>query len=1078
MKKVSKLLFALLLCTLCFAAFMVVNASAADEAGNVAYIGETGYATLEAAMKAVQKDQTIKLVSDATLPAGTTELYRGGNYIVDGAKGDDTNYTITLEGGDDGSRFQFAGSQVVEFRNVTVDLNKRHFLMRNTAHIILGEGTIWKNGQGANGGAICGNGDTPTVTMKPGSIIRDCYSTGGGGAVLLQSGQTLILEGGTITSCKADGDGGAVNVSTGAVVKLSGDATVTGNTSTRAGGASNINLPNTQTGIEIQVIGSLTGEVGVYMKNVTPANGLTFATVAEDVTGLNCLVCDNNSALRGYAQNSMAIWADDSIRNAVAKIGETYYATLYEAMGAAGSNVDAPTRITMMRDATLEAKEGGNTLYNAAGKCFIVDGNGYTITVVGGDDATEKDKVFIFWTRVTYVEFQHVTIDLNRRQFRLNNNNGGTKMVFGDGTLVQNGYGQNGGAVLVNAKNELVMKSGSTIQNCEATSGGGAVLLLSDGIFTMEGGTIMNCHANGSGGGINAADGSKLYLSGDATVTDCTSITKNPDGYNNINLNSADELHIVGNLTGTVGVTVSSAANGMQFATMETGVTGLEKLVCDNDKTLYGYELYGVVILVNDSYAAELQAAVAMIGSVPYATLDEAIQTVGEANMTILLVKNASMTTPKEWGSRKFILDGQGYTVTLEGGNKGTYLQFAGGTIVEFRNVIVDLNERHFRVRSTAQFILGDGTVLQGGYGANGGAILCDAGGTPTVTIQSGATIQNCTAGNDGGAIYVGAGMTLVVEGGTISSCSATGRGGAIFVASGGRIQTLSETASFTGNTAGSDESDIFLRMPDLSAASVSISDVYSINFKLPASYVEAFNTTSSIVNDSTPTYGTVVLVGPNGEVSYVISTMTPDSDGNYVFIYDEIGPHQMGETVTATVPVNGEDQVTHYSIKTYCTNQLKDDKNKEEFKTMLRDMLHYGAAAQAIAGATEGFVNEDVAATTTKYTPTITAKDFNRTGDSFTGASVNLDNGVTIVLRVSGAETVNGVAVADGVYEHRISLAALNQAYNYTADNGATLTYGLPIYIDSYEGEATALLDALMKFSTSLAAYDSASQN
>ncbi len=77
--------------------------------------------------------------------------------------------------------------------------------------------------------------------------------------------------------------------------------------------------------------------------------------------------------------------------------------------------------------------------------------------------------------------------------------------------------------------------------------------------------------------------------------------------------------------------------------------------------------------------------------------------------------------------------------------------------------------------------------------------------------------------------------------------------------------------------------------------------------------------------------------------------------DGKYVFNFDAIGPHNFGKTITAQlfgtyegVEYAGE-EIT-YSVKDYCYNKLDeyaDATDKNEFKTLLVDLLNYGAKAQ-----------------------------------------------------------------------------------------------------------------------------------
>ena len=87
---------------------------------------------------------------------------------------------------------------------------------------------------------------------------------------------------------------------------------------------------------------------------------------------------------------------------------------------------------------------------------------------------------------------------------------------------------------------------------------------------------------------------------------------------------------------------------------------------------------------------------------------------------------------------------------------------------------------------------------------------------------------------------------------------------------------------------------------------------------------------------------------------------------GYYIFTLTDIAPHQMGLTVSATLSAaDGETTVTtdvaEYSIKTYCYNKLNDKNTSDELKTLIVDLLNYGAATQTYVGSTDPLVNADL---------------------------------------------------------------------------------------------------------------------
>ncbi len=291
------------------------------------------------------------------------------------------------------------------------------------------------------------------------------------------------------------------------------------------------------------------------------------------------------------------------------------------------------------------------------------------------------------------------------------------------------------------------------------------------------------------------------------------------------------------------------------------------------------------------------------------------------------------------------------------------------------------------------------------------------------------------------------------------------------------------------GSTEGVVKSQLFLAdsVSSFYSASVTVGDDYAINFKVSADDIHVAATYE------------IVLTGENGlSLTYgtAADALTPvtDANGTYIFTFDKIGPHQMGNIIKAELrayDINGNligSDSVEYSIKQYCENKIATSKDAK-LVTMLKDMLNYGAAAQKYVDpdvANADLVNNGMDTTTSTTTSTYTDESFAHTpagNIGFTTVSVRLNNGVEIILKT--VNTDNNVVVGDetlikenGVYVHRISLLSLTQAYTYTVE-GATLTYSLPIYIarrqSSADANLSALLTELMKFGASLNAWNSA---
>lgn len=107
-----------------------------------------------------------------------------------------------------------------------------------------------------------------------------------------------------------------------------------------------------------------------------------------------------------------------------------------------------------------------------------------------------------------------------------------------------------------------------------------------------------------------------------------------------------------------------------------------------------------------------------------------------------------------------------------------------------------------------------------------------------------------------------------------------------------------------------------------------------------------------------------MVFTGPNGEQT--VTDYETAENGSLIFNYNDVNPQCMGDNISAVLYAkneNGETEEVHketYSVRQYCVNQLAKDDISEELRTLLSDMLAYGAAAQAFMGyKTDAPVNE-----------------------------------------------------------------------------------------------------------------------
>ena len=147
--------------------------------------------------------------------------------------------------------------------------------------------------------------------------------------------------------------------------------------------------------------------------------------------------------------------------------------------------------------------------------------------------------------------------------------------------------------------------------------------------------------------------------------------------------------------------------------------------------------------------------------------------------------------------------------------------------------------------------------------------------------------------------------------------------------------------------------------------------------------------------------------------------------DGKYVFTCDGISPSQIGDAVNVTLnaTLNGEQyQIGYeYGVAAYCYSMLAKT-DDSELKTLLVDLLNYGAAAQEYASYKNSTLcNADLteeqrswgtqtvpavsSVLNTKYATVENAKA------KWKGASLYLENNVSIRARFA-AESIEGLSV------------------------------------------------------------------
>ena len=182
--------------------------------------------------------------------------------------------------------------------------------------------------------------------------------------------------------------------------------------------------------------------------------------------------------------------------------------------------------------------------------------------------------------------------------------------------------------------------------------------------------------------------------------------------------------------------------------------------------------------------------------------------------------------------------------------------------------------------------------------------------------------------------------------------------------------------------------------------ASLTLSSDISINFYVPKKNVEGYENpyllcTKQIYDKKGSLVGTEELK----------LTGRRENGDNWVYTYTGIAAKEMGSLVTATVhgTKDGKEYAgksLEYSVKQYAYNKLKADTTDDKFKTMLVDMLNYGAAAQEYWGYNpKNLVNAELTEEQKAYaTPTIPALTDNR---AVSGTANGLElKGITLLMQ------------------------------------------------------------------------------
>ena len=305
------------------------------------------------------------------------------------------------------------------------------------------------------------------------------------------------------------------------------------------------------------------------------------------------------------------------------------------------------------------------------------------------------------------------------------------------------------------------------------------------------------------------------------------------------------------------------------------------------------------------------------------------------------------------------------------------------------------------------------------------------------------------------------------------------------------------------------DEPEVNIPAVDLSfsGASLTLQDNLAINFKVK----ESLFTETGYENP-------YVVFSLNGSEVTVKEYKVED---NYVvFAFTDIAPHQMNDLISATLyaQYDGkeyESTVRTYSVAMYCYNMLAKSTGDSmaEFRTLLVDLLNYGAESQIYTGHhTNNLVNallteEHRAWGTTTDREYVSVQDaayvkIDNPAVSWKGAGLNLkdrveirvklaaDNIDNLRIKVTSDTTSHWIIPAEkfektsggyNVYFNGLNAGQMSKVVYLTVYNGDTpisntVRYSIESYVANMQNNAdtklVSLLNAMMKYGDSAYNY------
>ena len=237
---------------------------------------------------------------------------------------------------------------------------------------------------------------------------------------------------------------------------------------------------------------------------------------------------------------------------------------------------------------------------------------------------------------------------------------------------------------------------------------------------------------------------------------------------------------------------------------------------------------------------------------------------------------------------------------------------------------------------------------------------------------------------------------------------------------------------------------------------SCSFQNDISLNYYIPASDLDGHTRVFLVIERDRYVDGVLTCVKTIIEDYTVV-------DGNLRFVYRGIAACEMGDLINATLYSFKDGQLytvslDEYSVKTYAYNRLAASTNAA-FKTLLVDLLNYGAAAQQHFGYdTENPVNADLTDEQKALaTDEANAESIERTESTVEGAIASID-GRSVVFN-SNVELKYYIRFAEGT-----DVSALKLVLTYTTATGIEKRVEISgsdfVYVDAYKAYSAKCVD------------------